>query len=125
MAEREEPVRKAVLFTLVLLISAVGLQTLAIGQSNDKSSTPTTLQGCLAFSEGHYWLTDSGGKKYHLSGEANRLTHYVGHQVEITGMPSVRTHDATGQGEESNVREVAVFRVKTVKDVASSCSASQ
>ncbi len=122
MIEREEPVRKTMVFTLVLLISALWLQAQAAGQTD---SSPTTIQGCLAFTNSHYWLTDSTGKKYHLSGEANRLTHYVGHQVEITGMPSVRTHDATVQGGESNVREVAVFKVKTVKDVASSCSASK
>lgn len=117
--------RKAVLFTLVLLISAVGLETLAAGQSNDKSSTPTTLQGCLAFTDGHYRLTDSSGKVYQLSGEANKLTHYVGQGIAVTGMLGVRTVDTTQQGQESSVKEQSVFKVKSVKPASGACSSGK
>jgi hypothetical protein len=115
-------VRKVVLFTIVLFIAAAGLQTLAAGQSNGNSSEPTTLQGCLAFADGHYRLTDSNGVSHQLTGAANRLTHYVNKQIEITGTPAVRTVDTTQQGTESSVKEQHVFRVKTIKQTADSCS---
>ena len=114
--------RKAVLFALVLLVSAIWMQGQAVAQSSDKSSTPTTLKGCLTF-DGHYRLTDDSGTVHQLSGEANRLTHYVNKRVELTGMPAVRTVDSNTQpGLESSVKEQNVFRVKTVKQTADTCS---
>ena len=117
--------RKAALFTLVLLVSAVWMEGQAVAQSSDKSSSPTTLQGCLKFTDGHYRLTDSSGTVHQLSGEANRLTHYVNRQVEVTGMQGVRTVDTTQQGAESTAKEQSVFKVKAVKQIADSCSAGK
>lgn len=115
---------KAVLFTLVLLASAVCMQAQAAAQTSDNSSSTTTLQGCLKF-EGHYRLTDNSGVVHQLTGAANRLTHYVNRQIEVTGTPVVRTVDNTQQGQESSAREQQVFRVKTIKQIADSCSASK
>jgi hypothetical protein len=112
-------VRKIVVFTLVLLISAVWLQTQAAGQTG---SNPSTLQGCLSYTDGHYRLTLSDGTFRQLSLEANKLHKYVGHQVEVSGKPGVRTSDTTQQGEESSAREVPVFKVKTVKSIADTCA---
>jgi hypothetical protein len=116
--------RKAVLFTLVLLVSAVCMQAQAAPPASGNSSSTTTLQGCLKF-EGHYRLTDSSGVVHQLTGAANRLTHYVNRQIEVTGTPVIRSVDGTQQGEESSVKEQHVFRVKTIKQIADSCSASQ
>lgn len=113
--------RKTMVFTLVLLIFAVWLQTQAAGQTG---SNPSTLQGCLSYTYGHYRLTDSTGTPYQLTLEANKLHKLVGHQVEVTGMPGVRTSDTTQQGQESSGREVPVFKVKTVKSIADTCSSS-
>ena len=114
--------RKTMVFTLVLLISAVWLQTQAAGQAG---SSPSTLQGCLSYTDGRYRLTLSDGTFRQLSLEANKLHKLVGHQVEVTGMPGVRTSDTTQQGQESTAREVPVFKVKTVKSIADTCSAGQ
>lgn len=116
--------RKAVLFTLVMLISAVCLQVQAVGQSSGKPA-PTTIQGCLQFTDGRYILTESNGTFHRLYGEANKLTHQVGHEVQITGTPGVRTTDTTQQGQESSAQERPVFQVKTVKQVADTCSSGK
>lgn len=114
--------RKTMLFTLVLLISAVWLPTQAAGQTGSNTST---MQGCLKYTYGHYRLIHSDGTMHQLSLEANKLHKLVGHEVEVTGMPGVRTSDTTQQGEESSAREVPVFKVKSVKSIADTCSSGQ
>jgi hypothetical protein len=70
----------------------------------------------------NYTLTDSNGKVYQLSDEANRLAKHVGHEVKITGTPGVRTRDTSQQGVESSVKETPVIRVKTVTHIAETCT---
>lgn len=115
---------KTLMLTVVLLISAMGLQAQAMGQAGGTPSASTTITGCLQYSNGHYRLTDNSGKVYQLSGEANQLTHHVGHQVAIAGTPGVRTVDTTVQGAESNAKEQPVFKVKTVHQLADTCKAA-
>lgn len=118
--------RKIVVFTLVLLISAVWLQAQAAGQTSGNTSNPNTIQGCLQYTDGHYRLTHPDGTYHQLTGEANKLQKHVGHQVELTGTPAVRTSDTSQQpGVESTVREVPVFRVKSVKQVGDTCSSGK
>ncbi len=117
--------RKTVLFTLVLLVSAVWLQAQAAGQASGNTSNPNTIQGCLQYTDGHYRLTHPDGTYHQLSLEANKLHKLVGHQVEVTGMPGERTSDTTQQGQESTAREVPVFKVKTVKQIADTCSSGK
>ena len=112
--------RNTLTLTLVLLISAVWLQAQDMG----KTSALTTIQGCLAYTDGHYRLTDSRGKVYQLSNEANKLTHHVGHEVAVTGKPGVRSVDTTVQGSESSVKEEPVFKVTSVKHIADTCKAA-
>lgn len=111
--------RKTMVFTLVLLSSAIWLQPKAAAQTGGNTST---IKGCLAFKDGRYKLTDNSGQVYQLSNEANKLQKQVGHWVELTGMAGTRTRDSSQQGVESSVKEEHVFRVKTVKWVADSCS---
>jgi len=115
-------VRKTLVFTLMLLISAVWLQAQAVGQTGSNSST---LQGCLQYTDGHYRLVHSDGTMYQLSLEANKLHKLVGHEVEVTGMPGVRTSDTSQQGQGSSAREVPVFKVKSVKSIADTCSSGK
>ena len=107
--------RKAFLISLLFVISAVCLQA--------QSAAPTTLQGCLQYTGGHYRLTASDGMSYQLQSEANKLQKLVGHQVEITGTQTVRTVDTTQQGTEASANEHKVFKWKTVKSTADTCSA--
>ena len=100
--------RKALVLALGLLISAVCLQAQsgssvpdpgqAPAKASGKTSSLTTMEGCLQSAHGQYTLTDRDGTVHQLSGAANKLIHHVGHQVELTGKPGIRTvrHDRPG-----------------------------
>jgi hypothetical protein len=111
-------VRKTLMLTLVLLISAVWLQAQDAGKSG-----PTTIQGCLKYSKGHYWLTEDNGTTHQLQSQANKLQKQVGHEVELTGMDAIRTVGTTIQGAASSAKEEHVFKVQSVKHVADACTA--
>lgn len=93
------------------------------GQGAVDHGRQTTLQGCLTREGAYYYLTDDNGVAHRLTGgDTTKLGHYVGHEVELTGMRSVRSSDTTQEGEESTARERPAFRVHDVKDVASTCN---
>jgi len=116
---------KTLIVTLGLLISAVWLQAQDAGQTMGKTSSLTTFQGCLQYTNGHYRLTEDNGKAHQLQSEANKLTHYVGHEVAITGKPAIRSVDTTTQpGLESSAKEEPVFKVTSVKQVADTCTSA-
>lgn len=110
---------KTLMLALALLFSAVWLQ--AQEASSSGTSGPTTVQGCLHVSGGRYSVTDSSGTVHQLTGYANKLKNHVGHEVEITGTPTVRTASTTAQGAASTVKEVPVLRVSSIKHVADTC----
>jgi hypothetical protein len=113
-------VRKTVMLTVVLMVSAVWLQAQDMG----KTSSLETIEGCLQHSEGQYTLIDSTNTIHHLVGGAKLLTHHIGHQVEITGKPGVRTIDTTPQGAASSAVVQPILEVKSVKHVADTCKAA-
>jgi ABC-type transport system involved in cytochrome c biogenesis ATPase subunit len=117
---KEEIVRKTLMLTLVLLTSAVWLQAQDSGQMG-KTSDLTTIQGCLQYSKGHYRLTEDNGTTHQLQSQANKLQAHVGHTVELTGKPAVRTVGTTIQGAASSAKEEQVFKVSTIKHVADTC----
>jgi hypothetical protein len=93
------------------MVSTVWLAAQDSGQMG-KSSGMATIQGCLSSTDGHYQLTDSGGKVYQLSYDANKLAHHVGHEIKVTG-----TVDTSGAK--------SMVKVKTVTHVADSCMAGK
>jgi hypothetical protein len=111
-------VRKTLMLTLVLMVSAVWLQA----QDTGKTSNLETIEGCLQHSEGQYTLIDSTNTIHHLVGGAKLLTHHIGHQVEITGKPGVRTLDTTPAGGASAAVVQPVIEVKSVKHIAETCT---
>lgn len=116
---------KKIVVALVLLFSAVWLQAQAAGQdgTSSNSTTSTTVQGCLQNRAGRYTLKASDGMVYKLTGEANKLKDHVGHEVEITGKPAVRTYSTTQEGSASTTREQHVIRVESIKHIADTCTA--
>ena len=104
---------------LVLLLSAGCL--LAQENMGKPAGSESTIQGCLSSASGHYYLTDSTGMKYFLSGYANKLKGHVGHEVAITGVDSVKTTGTTQEGAASTAHQQHVFRVKSLKHIADSC----
>jgi hypothetical protein len=82
------------------------------------ASAPTMIGGCLQRSGFQYTVTDKNGKSYNLTGNTGKLSHYVGHQVEITGAPTIKTIDTSEQNAASTVQEVPAFKVKSAKQVS-------
>ena len=113
--------RKTLVLTLVLLVSAVWLQAQDAGKTSGKTADLNTIEGCLQRSEGQYTLLDNTNTIHHLSGGASKLSHYIGHEVEITGKPGVRTLDTTAQGTASTAVVQPIFEVKAVKQIADTC----
>ena len=109
---------KTLTLVLVLLFSAVWLQA-----QEGSSSAPTTVQGCLSVSNGRYSVTDSSGTVHQLTGYANKLKDHIGHEVEITGTPAVRSASTTVQGAGSTAKQTPVIRVQSIKHIADTCAA--
>ena len=114
--------RKMFMVAAVLLISAVWVQAQDSDQMGGKKSGVTTIEGCLKNSRNRYTLTKADGTKVTLSSHANEMIHYVGQQVQVTGTPSVKTIDTTQQGLASSAKEVSLFRVQSIKQVADTCT---
>lgn len=109
------------LFVVLLLTGSSPAQQAQAGSTAGKTAGAATMQGCLSSSSGQYYLTDSSGTKHELSGNDHKLKGQVGHEVEITGKPSVRTEASTSYGAGSSAEEIPVFEVKTVKQLADAC----
>ena len=107
----------------LLLMSGAWLPTQREGtaQAPPKNVSETTLQGCLSTAGGEYFVIDSSGVKHQLSGYDNKLKAHLGHEVQVSGKPSVKTVAATSYGAASSAEEIPVFEVKSVKRVADAC----
>jgi hypothetical protein len=115
--------RKTLGLALALVLSAVWLQAQQgeTGKATGKTSGETTIQGCLSNASGQYFLTDGSGTKHQLSGYANKLKAHVGHEVQITGKPGIKTVSDTSYGAASSAEQIPVFEVKTVKQIVDVC----
>jgi len=116
-------VPKTLMLTLVLLTSAVWLQAQS-GPTPDKKSTLTTIQGCLRMNGGRYILTDNNGTVHDLQGDTARLSRYVGHEVEITGKPSIRTTNTSQINIASSATEQPSFTVQSGKQISATCTSA-
>jgi hypothetical protein len=114
-------VRNTLILTLALLVCAVCLPALGKSKANDKTSDLETMQGCLHRSMGEYTLIDDTNTIHHLQGLESQLSHHIGHQVEITGKPGVRTLDTTPAGGASAAVVQPIIEVKSVKHIADTC----
>jgi hypothetical protein len=122
--------RKILVFTLALLASAVWLQAqsgypgLDAWQAAGRTSSLTTVQGCLQSSGGDYTVTDNTGAIHQLQGNTARLSRYVGRQVEITGKPGLKTTDTTEKGIASSATEEPALTVEGAKQISETCSSA-
>lgn len=113
--------RKTLTLALVLLVSAGCLEAQDTGKTSAKASDLDTIEGCLQNSNGDYTIVDSNNTIHILTGAANKLGHQVGHLVEVSGKPGIRTADTTSLGGASSAVEQPVFQVKSVKQIAATC----
>lgn len=105
---------------LVLLLLSASLWAQEKPAAQTKSGE-TAMEGCISYTAGQYFLTDSGGTKHELSGATNKLKEHVGRDVQITGRPSTKTVEATTYGAASSAEVLPVFEVKSVKGIADAC----
>jgi hypothetical protein len=119
-------VRGTLLLTLVLLFSACWLYA----QEGDPGADiwvsvdtyPPTIDGCLQRYGFYYKVIGEDGTVYNLTHTTSEISHYVGHQVEITGKPTVKTLDTTEIHIASSVEELPALEVKSVKELSATCS---
>jgi lipopolysaccharide export system protein LptC len=90
-------------------------------QSADKATGQPMLEGCLQSQMGHYYLFDKDGEQHRLSGAANKLRHYVKHEIQVLGEPGIETVDMTDQSGASSAAEIKVFKVSGVKELSKTC----
>ena len=119
--------RKTLLLPLMLLVPVFWLQAQEGHPGADiwlapPSNFPTTIDGCLQSSGGHYRVTDKDGTVYDLTGNTARLSRYAGHQVEITGKPTVRTLNTTVKDAASTAEELPALEVKSAKEISGACN---
>jgi hypothetical protein len=86
---------------------------------------PPVISGCLERSGFYYAVISQDGTAYDLTGSTKGLLRYVGHEVEITGNPTVISIDTTQKDAASTVEENPALEVKTVKELAGTCGAGK
>ena len=79
-----------------VLAQPTGAAAFAAGNGGDNHDI-AELQGCLERDKGYYILIDKNNEFQRLS-ENKNLKKLVGHEVKVTGTPSIRTLDNTLQG---------------------------
>ena len=117
--------RTALTLTLLLLFSVPWLQAQEGDPGADIWLAPTgppTITGCLRSYGGLYRVIDKDGKMHDLTGDTARLSRYVGHEVEITGQPTVRTLDTTEKDAASTAEKLPALEVKSAKQISETCS---
>lgn len=118
--------KRLLMLSLMLFVTPISLLVaqpdakFSEGQTSSGKDGAATIRGCLERSEGNYLLVDENNTAKRLS-DSRKLKPFVGHEVELTGQPRIKTIDMTQPGTASSVREQPYFEVKTVKDIAPSC----
>ena len=116
--------RRTLMLTLALLISAHWLQAQEGVPGVDVGAAatyPPTIEGCLTNSSLRYMVIGKDGMVYNLTGSTARLRRYVGHEVQITGRPTVRSFSTTEKGIASTVEEIPALEVRDVKELSQTC----
>jgi hypothetical protein len=115
--------RKSVLIALMLCISPVWLATpsSASDKRHDPETVPVKVEGCLKMSATEYVIIDDTGMRHNLIVSATKLSHYVGHRVEIIGENTTKAVDTTQAGIASSAAEVSAIRVQSSRPIGGRC----
>ena len=121
--------RGTLMLVLVLVVSALWLQAQVgipgrEGLDSDQYYPPV-ISGCLERSGFYYAVVGKDGTAYDLTGSTTHLSHYVGHEVEITGKPTVVSVSTTMIHAASSVEEYPALEIKTVKELSGACNAAK
>jgi hypothetical protein len=121
--------RKPLLLSLLLLLSAMWLQAQASSSSQTAGDTGgTTVQGCLSGASGNYTLTADNGTTYTLAGNTTELKDHVGHEVQITGKTSspglASGSSASSASTSSAGGGQSTLEVMSMKHISKTCKSS-
>jgi|BarGraIncu00222A_1022003.scaffolds.fasta_scaffold252995_1 hypothetical protein len=121
--------RGTLMLVLVLVVSALWLQAQSgipgrEGLDSDQNYPPV-ISGCLERSGFYYAVVGADGTAYDLTGSTSHLSHYVGHEVEITGKPTVVSVSTTMIHAASSVEEYPALEIETVKELSGACNAAK
>jgi hypothetical protein len=121
-------VRNTVILLLILVISAFRLQAQEGNPGADvwvpADTYPPTINGCLERYGFYYKVIGKDGMVYNLTHDTAVPSHFVEHEVEITGKPTVISLDTTMIHAASTVQELPALEVKTVKELSKTCSSA-
>ena len=118
--------RTILMLTFVLLGTALLLSAQEGYPALDRlaaPSDPPMVQGCLQNSATHYYVIRKDETVTRLTGDVGMLSRYVGHEVEISGNPTVITLDTTASRAASTAEELPALDVKSAKELAKTCRA--
>ena len=114
---------------LTLVISAFCLEAQEGNPGADvwvsADTYPPVIEGCLQHRGFYYKVIGSDGTIYNLTRGSRGLSHYVGHDVEVTGKPTIISLDTTNVHAASTVEEFPALAVKRVKELSKTCSLGQ
>ena len=118
--------RNTWILKLTLLCCTAGLHARpgaaqpAVGPSSSDESKYVKLEGLLGRSGFDYFLREKDGTQEQLGGYS-KLKDFVGHEIEVSGVQTVKTIYTTLPGGASSVAMKPIVNVKTVKDLGKSC----
>ena len=110
--------------TLFAAASVLGTYIVAAAYSQEKSTSKTTVTGCLQKGDepGEYSITDADGKTYGLRSKTVSLSKHLGHKVTVTGTlrpESAEKEKAEAQETKSNeTTEAGDIRVTDLQMVS-------
>lgn len=116
---------KKLIVAFVLLAGARCLQAQEGYPALDRwtgPSDPPTVQGCLRNSATYYFVVWKDDRVTRLTGNTAWLSHYVGHEVEVRGKPTVITLDTTVTKAASTVEELPALDVRSARELAPTCA---
>ena len=93
----------------------------ASDKKHDPESGLLSVEGCLKMSVTDYVIIDDTGTEHNLIGSTAKLSHYVGHRVQIIGEPTIKTIDTTQANIASSVAEVPAIRVLRGRQIGGKC----
>ena len=118
--------RRVLLLLLILLVSALALPAQEGSPGTDQwlsvDTYPPTLSGCLVRWGFYYYVIGEDGSVYNLARCTTGLRRYVGHEVELTGKPTLITLNTTVVHAASTVKELPALEVESVKELSAVCS---
>jgi hypothetical protein len=118
-------VRNVVILSLALFMSVLWLQAQEGNPGTDVwipvNTYPPKIDGCLHLYGFYYYVIGTDGTVYNLTHDTAVPSRFVGHEVEITGKPTVITLNTTMVHAASSVEELPALEVKTVKELSATC----